>query len=395
MEGKHLSFAGRSTLIKAVAQAMPTYIMSCFLLPKNLCSHIEKMVCNYWWGNNPDKKKIHWLSWSKICKNKNKGGLGFRGIRAFNEALLAKQGWKCITQPDSLLSKMFQAKYYSKSSFLKAKPGQNMSYTWQSILKASWILKKGGLWTGGNGANINIWADNWLPDQEGHKIWSPRHPTHQQELVKDLILTISKTWNRGLIQQIFHHFEAQQILKIPLIDMNCKDEFCWPKTNDGNYTVKLGYQAIQDWQANTREASTSNTNSRNPVWETLWKQMLPPKHLHLVWRVIQNALPVCNNLNSRGINCSPLCPRCNKKLEDITHVFQGCDWAKQVWFASQLNINFDNAQYPNFSEWLQNVIPYSSKEVVEQICAICYHIWKARNMLVFRQREIPVMETLV
>jgi hypothetical protein len=102
------------------------------------------------------------MTWKQICKNKKQGGLGFRSIRDFNEAFLAKQAWQCITKPDSLLSKVLKAKYFPKSDILHAKPSQNMSYTWNSILKASWILKKGGLWNIRNGENIKIWHDNWL-----------------------------------------------------------------------------------------------------------------------------------------------------------------------------------------------------------------------------------------
>jgi hypothetical protein len=108
---KNLSFVGRGTLIKVVIQAIPTYIMSCFMLPKNLCHQIEKMACNFWWGNNMDKRKIHWVSWKKMCRNKNHGGMGFRDTWAFNEALLTKQGWRFITQPDSLVAKVYKAKY--------------------------------------------------------------------------------------------------------------------------------------------------------------------------------------------------------------------------------------------------------------------------------------------
>jgi hypothetical protein len=62
---KSLSFAGRGTLIKAVAQAIPTYLMSSFLLPKGLCQQIESITSRFWWGSNIDKRKVHWVNWKK------------------------------------------------------------------------------------------------------------------------------------------------------------------------------------------------------------------------------------------------------------------------------------------------------------------------------------------
>ena len=47
---KMLSKAGKEVLIKAVAQAIPTYTMSCFKLPDALCEELTSMVRNFWWG---------------------------------------------------------------------------------------------------------------------------------------------------------------------------------------------------------------------------------------------------------------------------------------------------------------------------------------------------------
>ena len=43
---KLLSIGGREILIKTVAQAVPTYAIGCFLLPKSLCDDMERMGFN-------------------------------------------------------------------------------------------------------------------------------------------------------------------------------------------------------------------------------------------------------------------------------------------------------------------------------------------------------------
>jgi hypothetical protein len=65
---RFLSKAGREILIKAVAQAIPTYSMSCFLLPKTWCSDLNGMMAKYWWGQQDSARKIHWVKWESMCR---------------------------------------------------------------------------------------------------------------------------------------------------------------------------------------------------------------------------------------------------------------------------------------------------------------------------------------
>lgn len=79
-----LSFqAGREILIKAVIQAMPTFTMNCFKLPKCLCKDIESLIQKFWWGYRDNARKIHWMRWKKLCLPKTHGGLGIKDLEQF------------------------------------------------------------------------------------------------------------------------------------------------------------------------------------------------------------------------------------------------------------------------------------------------------------------------
>ena len=139
-----MSKAGKEILVKSIAQAIPTYAMSCFELTKGLCDDLNSMIGKWWWSQNDNKdNKVHWLAWDKLTLPKNKGGLGFRDLYLFNLAMLARQAWRLLISPNTLCGQVLKAKYFPNGSLLQCEARDGISYTWRSILKGVDLLKEG------------------------------------------------------------------------------------------------------------------------------------------------------------------------------------------------------------------------------------------------------------
>ena len=132
-----LSQIGKEILIKAMAQAIPAYTMSVFKLPDTLCDEMTSMVRSFWWGQTNGRNKMAWLSRDKVYVPKFDGDLGFWNLKAFNLALLAKQGWRFQTNTHSLVHRSSKlATSQTMTSYMQSW-GQNLPL----LGEASWLHK--------------------------------------------------------------------------------------------------------------------------------------------------------------------------------------------------------------------------------------------------------------
>ncbi|KAG7578883.1 Endonuclease/exonuclease/phosphatase [Arabidopsis thaliana x Arabidopsis arenosa] len=290
---RHLSQGGKEVLLKSVALAMPVFAMSCFKLPKTSCDNLAAAMADFWWSAEEHSRKVHWVSWEKLCLPKHLGGLGFRDIKRFNQALLAKQAWKILQEPDCLLAKLMKSRYFPTKEFLNAPVDGRPSFAWRSILHGRELLEKGISKHIGNGSSVNVWIDPWIEDEdEGMR--APMRKNYFFDVclkVNSLIDPISRTWD---FEALVDHFFEEDIERIKKIrPVSSRDDFyTWKYNKSGDFSVKSAYWlSSKDFVDEGFESGEifSNfhhllVNRKNRAWPEEVRKIFP----WILWRLWTN-----------------------------------------------------------------------------------------------------------
>ncbi|KAA3474873.1 Ribonuclease H-like superfamily protein [Gossypium australe] len=246
-------------------------------------SQLENIMNKFWWSNNKMKTGIHWSGWNKLCLSKFDGGFGFKNLFLFNKALLAKQVWRVLTQPQCLLARVLKARYFSFTDILAAKIGSYPSFTWRSICSARDLIEDGMLWSTGKGDRVNIWNYPWLPRREKNRL-SGHDIRNRWITVNHLMQPDSATWNDKLIRNLFDEDTANRICYILISGSSLEDTIVWKFEGSGSYSVQSGYR--------------------------------------------------------RKLAVDPICPLCKDDVESTDHLLWTCGTLRQVWNCLQLHIQF-------------------------------------------------------
>ncbi|KAL5554075.1 hypothetical protein UlMin_041476 [Ulmus minor] len=372
-KSKLLSTGGKETLIKSVIQAIPAYAMNLFKLPSSLIKELHRLCGQFWWGGESGKRKMHWCSWEKLCSHKVDGGMGFRDLRMFNKAILAKQAWRIHTQPTSLAARVLQGFYFHNSSFLQIKVNSSSSFIWRSILWGRELYKQGLRCKIGSGQNIYIYHDCWLPRDGVFKISSPR-VLGEFAKVSSLI-TASGSWDPSIIRDSFYEDEAEAILSLPLPRRTTPDSLRWHYDKSGHFTVRSGY-----WLATKcRGVPSSSTVSLNSWWKRFWRLRVPAKIRVFIWKAFHNWIPSSINLANHGVPCQKRCLICNEANDTTLHALWGCKVLDSLKEMCDSFINFKLPPQCDLKEFLLSANDRLSLEHLEFLCILLWRIWFRRN----------------
>ena len=251
-------------------------------------------------GKKKEKRSIHWSKWERMCQAKKRGDLGFRDLSSFNQALVAKQSWRIIQAPESLLARVMKEKYFRHSGFMEAQVGSNPSYIWRSILWGREVIHKGLRWRIRDGKLVKVYQSGWLPRPETFKPISP--PSLPLDTTVSVLIDEDHCWRDDAIRKHFHQEDAAQILKIPLPRQPSLDQVLWHYDKKGNYSVKSGYQLALQMKFPNRPSSSKEGKSS---WSSIWYLQIPEKVKIFIWRATNDLLSTLENLWKRKILQTP------------------------------------------------------------------------------------------
>jgi hypothetical protein len=323
---KKLACAAREVLIKSVIQALPANSMSCFKLTRGLCRKVTAVMSKYWWAGSLDKSGMHWQSWDKLAVPKGQGGLGFRDLEKFNDAMLAKQAWRLLERPDSLCARVLLGRYNKGGDMLTASCPHGASATWKAIIKGREVLKKGLIRKIGNSRTTKIWHDQWIDGTLNMKPLG-RASEEPVQLVSDLLEEDSNQWDVEKVQRIFFPLDAAAILSMPRPRSEQADFWAWAWDKTGVFTVRSAYKELVQIDGLPEPAGGSSTNDE-PTWKSLWKLKVMPKIRVFWWRVVKNLLPCAAELRRRHIKEISVCMLCGNDNETLFHALIECEHAR-------------------------------------------------------------------
>ncbi|GKV35275.1 hypothetical protein SLEP1_g43574 [Rubroshorea leprosula] len=404
-KGRYLSLGGRITLINLVLSSLPVFWMSVYMISKGTILLLDKIRRRFLWGGVEGGKKINWVRWDKVCRDKDQGGLGVKDLRKFNLALLGKWWGRLVNDEEGLWKKVLLQKYGREGepryNWLRDGNGFGSRW-WRDICRLNVIDKDNGGWLAkglnikiGEGGSVKFWWDDW----SGKGLLANKYlrlyliSAGKDNLVSQMGRWLDGSWiwnlqwrRRLYSWEVLEEAEILKEIQETTIMKGKTDVWEWVHSNNGVYTTKSAYKAL------TMEIQRDQPGVN---LQKVWIAIVPSKVSAFSWQLLQDKIPTKANLFKRGIiqnmeECK--CEFCGYQMEETSHIFTHCKVAYDLWNACFRWWGIRTALDREGSKVFQQ---HSSGLKVAEIregwrciwLVVVWTVWLARNDSIFKGKE--------
>ncbi|GKB15011.1 RNA-directed DNA polymerase, eukaryota, reverse transcriptase zinc-binding domain protein [Tanacetum coccineum] len=380
-KNKSLSYAGKLQLIAAILSSMQIYWAAIFLLPKQVIYEINRLLKGFLWCQGDLTKGKAKVSWDKICKPKEQGGLGLKNLGEWNEILLVKHLWNVATRKDTLWVKWIYEEKLKGKSFWEIQADSSSSVGWKNILRLRDKVRNHIWWKLGNGKMVSAWHDRWcavspLSDVIGSReIYDARFKDNSSvsEIIQEGRWVWPDEWNND--------YEVLRQIQVPVLNDDWKDKAVWINRLGKELKFNIG-DVWRDLRCN---------NDKVEWYSMIWFPQAIPRHAFVLWLAVQKRLMTQDKLLLWKPNDDMKCALCEQCADSHNYLFFSCEFSKVIWeeLNKMLNVRLSGCWDLIINDMLRMPRNKNIWSIVRRlVCAAAvYFIWQERNCRLFRNEK--------
>ncbi|TVU22848.1 hypothetical protein EJB05_32568, partial [Eragrostis curvula] len=238
----------------------------------------------------------------------------------------------------------------------------------------------------GNGASTSFWHDVWFESSCFSEAYPAlySHCVHQSASVRDVVtggilrhlvprLTSTAEEELNEVQALLNSVqltEEEDVRHSPFIDKH------------GSLKSAPIYKALMT-------DSTANCDFHDFVWIN----HAPPRARFFTWLLVQGRIHCRSNLLMKNIVDTATCELCQTTAETPEHLIFGCSCSQQFWRAIHVQVPDTLTTSRLWETPRPTSIPSRHYSTFLILC--CWHIWKHRNEVVFRNAAPSIPNLLL